>query len=90
MQTSAMKACFQIAECSLPYAKTMQTSTMKACFQIAECSLPYAKKQKKMQISNFLAIFFSFFIKYVIKRTIVPIFFHKFAAEKRSEVISRK
>ena len=68
----------------------MQTSAMKVRFQIAECSLPCAKKQKKKQISNILAIFFSFFIKYVIKRTIVPFFFHKFAAEKRSEVISRK
>ena len=45
MQTSAMKACFQIAECSLSYAKIMQTSAMKACFQIAECSLSYAKLQ---------------------------------------------
>ena len=38
-----MKACFQIAECSLSYAKIMQMSAMKACFQIAECSLSYAK-----------------------------------------------
>lgn len=67
----------------------MQTSAMKVHFLIAECSLPYAKKQKKTQISNFLAIFFSFFIKYVTKRTFVPIFFHKFAAEKRREIISR-
>ena len=36
-----MKACFQIAECSLSYPKIMQTSAMKACFQIAECSLSY-------------------------------------------------
>ena len=28
MQTSAMKACFQIAECSLTSAKLMQTSAM--------------------------------------------------------------
>ena len=45
-----MKACFQIAECSLSYAKIMQTSAMKACFQIAECSLSYAKIQKKITI----------------------------------------
>ena len=38
-----MKACFQIAECSLSYAKIMQMSAMKACFQIAECSKSYAK-----------------------------------------------
>ena len=38
-----MKACFQIAECSISYAKKLQTSTMKACFQIAECSISYAK-----------------------------------------------
>ena len=62
MQTSVMKACFLIAECSLPYAKTMQTSVMKACFQIAECSLPYAKKQKKLQKANFLANFFRFLL----------------------------
>ena len=42
-----MKACFQIAECSLSYAKIMQMSAMKACFQIAECSLSYAKIKKK-------------------------------------------
>ena len=47
MQTSAMKTCFQIAECSLSYAKIMQTSAMKTCFQIAECSLSYAKRMKK-------------------------------------------
>ena len=40
---SAMKACFQIAECSLSYAKIMQMSAMKACFQIAEGSLSSAK-----------------------------------------------
>ena len=38
-----MKTCFQIAECSLSYAKIMQMSAMKTCFQIAECSLSYAK-----------------------------------------------
>ena len=43
MQMSAMKACFQIAECSLSSAKIMQMSAMKACFQIAECSLSSAK-----------------------------------------------
>ena len=40
---SAMKACFQIAECSLSSAKIMPMSAMKACFQIAECSLSSAK-----------------------------------------------
>ncbi len=44
-----MKTCFQIAECSLSYAKIMQTSAMKTCFQIAECSLSYAKISKKMK-----------------------------------------
>ena len=43
MQMSAMKTCFQIAECSLSSAKIMQMSAMKACFQIAECSLSSAK-----------------------------------------------
>ena len=43
MQMSAMKTCFQIAECSLSYAKIMQMNAMKTCFQIAECSLSYAK-----------------------------------------------
>jgi len=38
-----MKACFQIAECSLFYVKTVQARAMKACFQIAECSLFYSK-----------------------------------------------
>jgi len=43
MQMSAMKACFQIAECSFSSAKIMQMSAMKACFQIAECSFSSAK-----------------------------------------------
>ena len=60
----------------------MQTSAMKVCFQIAECSLPYAKKQKKQQKANFLANFFLFFIKYVTKRAVVSIFFHKFVGVK--------
>ena len=47
-----MKACFQIAECSLSYAKIMQMSAMKACFQIAECSLSYAKIKKKIWKTN--------------------------------------
>ena len=34
MQTSTLKACFQIAECSLAYAKIMQTSAMKAAFKL--------------------------------------------------------
>ena len=38
-----MKACFQIAERSLFYVKTVQASAMKTCFQIAECSLFYVK-----------------------------------------------
>ena len=38
MQMSAMKACFQIAECSLSSAKIMQMSAMKACFQIASAA----------------------------------------------------
>ena len=58
MQTSAMKACFQIAECSLSYAKIMQTSAMKACFQIAECSLSYAKIVKNIMPCKFYALFF--------------------------------
>ena len=41
-----MKVYFQIAECSLSYAKIMQTSAMKVYFQIAECSLSYAKIKK--------------------------------------------
>ena len=38
-----MKVRFQIAECSLSYAKIVPASAMKACFPIAECSLFYAK-----------------------------------------------
>ena len=54
-----MKTCFQIAECSLSYAKIMQTSAMKTCFQIAECSLSYAKISKKMKE---LSLFNHFYI----------------------------
>ena len=38
-----MRACSQIAECSLSYTKIVQTSAMRACSQIAECSLSYTK-----------------------------------------------
>ena len=34
MQTSTMKACFQIVECSFSSVKKMQTSTMKAAFKL--------------------------------------------------------
>ena len=54
MQTSAMKACFQIAECSFSSAKEMQTSAMKACFQIAECSFSFCKYMKYF---SFLQVF---------------------------------
>ena len=47
-----MKTCFQIAECSLSYAKVMQTSAMKTCFQIAECSFSWTKVNKKLVISK--------------------------------------
>ena len=40
MQTSAMKACFQIAECSLTSAKLMQTSAMaKKSSQFIYCAI---------------------------------------------------
>ena len=47
-----MKACFQIAECSLSFAKIMQMSAMKACFQIAECSLSSAKINRKLETAK--------------------------------------
>ena len=62
-----MKACFQIAECSLSYAKIMQTSAMKACFQIAECSLSYAKIQKNITIN----LIFHQFVSYKDKTTLL-------------------
>ena len=44
VQVNAMTACFQIAERSLSYAKTVQVmSAMTACFQIAERSLVLCK-----------------------------------------------
>jgi len=52
MQTSAMKACFQITECSFSSAKKMQTSAMKAGFQIAECSFSSAKIAKKNKLNK--------------------------------------
>ena len=54
MQTSAMKTCFQIAECNFSYAKKMQTSAMKTCFQIAECSFSYAKLSNISVTSKYL------------------------------------
>ena len=41
--TSALKTCFQIAECRISYAKIAPTSALKTCFQIAECKISYAK-----------------------------------------------
>ncbi len=49
---SALKACFQIAECSLSSAKIMQMSALKACFQIAECSLSSAKISRKLETTK--------------------------------------
>ena len=54
MQTSGKKACFQLPECSLGYAKLMQTSGKKACFQLPECSLGYAKVSISFQNALFL------------------------------------
>ena len=47
VQTSVMKTCFQIAECSQSSAKIVQTSAMKTYFQIAECCQSSAKLNKK-------------------------------------------
>ena len=47
-----MKACFQIAECSLSSAKIVQASAMKACFQKVE--FLYIKK---MELSSRVAPF---------------------------------
>ncbi|KXU59871.1 hypothetical protein HMPREF3218_0200278 [Prevotella bivia] len=38
-----MKACFQIAERSLSYAKIVQARAIQTCLNIAERSLSYAK-----------------------------------------------
>ncbi len=54
-----MKACFQIAECSLSSAKIVQMSAMKACFQIAECSLSSAKIKLKTETCKFFGDFLS-------------------------------
>jgi len=54
MQMSAMKACFQIAECSLSYAKIMQiecrTSSLLECF--AEMQLILCKDKKIIWKTN--------------------------------------
>ena len=57
VQTSAMRACSFIAECSLSYAKIVQTSAMGACSFIAECSLSYAKivQTSAMRACSFIA-----------------------------------
>ena len=53
-----MKTGFQIAECSLSYAKVVQASAMKTGFQIAECSLSYAKVvQANVKSSSLLECF---------------------------------
>ncbi len=61
MQTSAMKACFQIAECSFSSAKKMQTSAMKACFQIAECSFSSANIMKYFSFMQVFGLFLLYF-----------------------------
>ena len=73
-QASAMKVCFQIAECRQSFAKIVQTSAMKTCFQIAECRQSCAKihhffvnrkrlraffSKKSIQVSFFLVILHS-------------------------------
>ena len=45
-----MKACFQIAECSLSSAKIMQASAMKACFQMPSAAY-LLQRYKKIPIS---------------------------------------
>jgi len=81
MQMSAMKACFQIAECSLSYAKTMQMSAMKACFQIAECSLSYAKLRNGTteckSIHNRLQFIYNPFIIHSFRSQFIYPFSHK-------------
>ena len=49
MQTSAMKACFQIAECRFSSAKVMRICEL-------EC-VKFIKKVAKFVISTFLALF---------------------------------
>ena len=58
MQMSAMKARFQIAECSFSSAMKMQMSAMKVCFQIAECSFSSAKIVEKMETAKRNRVFY--------------------------------
>ncbi|HEY9550939.1 MAG TPA: hypothetical protein VIQ97_01520, partial [Prevotella sp.] len=57
VQTSAVKASFQTAECSLSYVKIVQTSAVRAGFQTAECSLSDAKITKKRNVTNLCSLF---------------------------------
>ena len=68
-----MKVYFQIAECSLSYAKILQASAMKVYFQIAERSLFYAKihenADKAKESCRFFLIyipFYAFLVKKVV------------------------
>ena len=49
MQTSAIRACSYIAECSLSYAKIMQTSAIRACSYIAEPKLILCKDNARRE-----------------------------------------
>ena len=53
-----MKACFQIAERRISYAKIPQASAMKACFLIAERRISSAKIIKKLRIIVRNRVFF--------------------------------
>ena len=57
MPARAMRACSQIAERSLSYAKTVPVSAMRACSFIAGRSLSFAKVQEKKQSDELSALF---------------------------------
>ena len=71
-----MKVYFQIAECSISYAKILQASAMKVYFQIAECSLSYAKihenADKAKKSCRFLKKTFLFILSSLKSSTFVP------------------
>ena len=49
VQTSGMKTCFQILECSLSYAKIVQGERNGTCSKLLSRSQSYAKLQQKLR-----------------------------------------
>ena len=70
-----MKACFQIAECSLSYTKIMQTSAMKAAFKLPSAAYLIQRYDKISHATLFAPLFFVLFCFFISTYYLSPHFF---------------